>query len=321
MNDPRANIRAGIDAIDRAKAGDSKPKLLRLIGVKGSVPNLQEIQIKAKKARDRLLNLRTAELSLAQKAEADIRAKWKEHGVFRDEKGIRTDTIGDMARNNNIAREIKAVRKVRLEATAEERGKLLTVLRETKESLALMRKSWVNPVSVLMNSTLASPERATYAANLANAGAHGVEGAMRQALALNDQALAAAAVERYDLLDETTRSLVSFSKDDIAAAMVHDEWSKAAEAIGLSDYAVESGELAEREMRGDKISPDQKIRVGQRLMELEAKIGRKLDADGNVVDPDGEPVKYTGKVSISESNRRWFAEHGTYGTGGEINAD
>ncbi len=175
-----------------------------------------------------------------------------------------------MARNNNIAREIKAVRKVRLEATAEERGKLLTVLRETKESLALMRKSWVNPVSVLMNATLASPERATYAANLANAGAHGVEGAMRQALALNDQALAAAAIERYDLLDETTRSLVSFSKDDIAAAMVHDEWSKAAEAIGLSDYAVESGELAEREMRGDKISPDQKIRVGQRLMELEA---------------------------------------------------
>ena len=101
-----------------------------------------------------------------------------------------------MARNNNIAREIKAVRKVRLEATAEERGMLLTVLRETKESLALMRKSWVNPVSVLMNSTLASPERTTYAANLANAGAHGVEDAMRQALALNDQALAAAAIER-----------------------------------------------------------------------------------------------------------------------------
>ena len=90
----------------------------------------------------------------------------------------------------------------------------------------------------------------------------------------------------------------------------------ALEAFALADLAFAQSELTEREIHGKPLSPGDKTRIGLLKHDLEAQIGKKIDADGYVVDPDGEPVKYTGKVSISESNRRWFAEHGTHGTGG-----
>ena len=77
----------------------------------------------------------------------------------------------------------------------------------------------------------------------------------------------------------------------------------------------------EQEITGKSASANQKIKIGMMRAELETKLGKKLDTDGNVVEPEDDSVRYTGTVSISESNRRWFAENGTHGTGGEINAD
>ncbi len=68
--------------------------------------------------------------------------------------------------------------------------------------------------------------------------------------------------------------------------MVADEWAKATEALGLADYYRESGDLMAREIEGRRVSPNDKIRTGQRLRELEAKLGKSLDVDGK-----GEPPK------------------------------
>jgi hypothetical protein len=252
-----------------------------MIGVKSTIANLQEINTKATKTRARLHQLRTAEVESAQTAADTIKAKWKDQGVSIDEKGIRTDNLGDQQRRKFVEVDIKTARTERLAKTAEERAKLIATLGETRETLALVRRNWANPVGILMTKTLASDTRATYTANLAHAGPYELENTIRVALQNKDQALAAACLVRYDAMDRKTRDLVSYGKDDVAEAMVHDEWSMAVEAIGLADYAIESGELAEREMRGDKISPDAKIRVGMRLKELSIKIGRPVEGDGS----------------------------------------
>ncbi len=95
------------------------------------------------------------------------------------------------------------------------------------------------------------------------------------------------------------------------------EWSKVAEAVAVSSYLIGQGELADAELRGKPVSANARIGLGVKLHDIEVKIGRKLiDDSGNLTTgkPDDDPLQYTGKVSISESNRRWFAEHGTGGT-------
>ena len=133
--------------------------------------------------------------------------------------------------------------------------------------------------------------------------------------------LAAACLTRLDSIGKEGRKSVRFSRTDVAEVMAGADFLKAQEAFALADHAIAQSELAEREIQGHALTAGQKIKIGMMRTELETKLGKTLDADGHVIDPDGEPVKCTGKVSISESNRRWFAEHGTYGTGGEINAD
>ena len=50
-----------------------------------------------------------------------------------------------------------------------------------------------------------------------------------------------------------------------------------------------SGDLTARELEGRKIDPNAKIRVGQKLLELGAKIGKTLDIDGHELNEDGSP--------------------------------
>ena len=58
-------------------------------------------------------------------------------------------------------------------------------------------------------------------------------------------------------------------------------------------------------------------------VELEARVGKKFDDSGHALDADGkregEPLQYTGKTSISESNRLWFARQGLDDMGGQNN--
>ncbi len=172
-----------------------------------------------------------------------------------------------------------------------------------------------------MRSTLGSEKRATYTRNLERAGPTELENAIREAVPTGNRELAAACLTRLDSIGKESRKLVQFSKSDVAEVMAGAGFLKAQEAFGLADLAFAQSELAEQEITGKSASANQKIKIGMMRHELETKLGKTLDEAGNVVDPDDDSVRYTGKVSISESNRRWFAENGTHGTGGEINAD
>ena len=175
-----------------------------------------------------------------------------------------------------------------------------------------------------MSETLGSEKRSIYSRNLEFSGPAELNQAMSEAVRTSDKELAAACCVRIDSMGKEPRKLLKFSKSDLAEILAGDEWSKAIEAIGLADFAIAQSELADKEIRGIKVSPDEKIRVGQRLLELEAQTGKKFDNNGHSLNEDGtregEPVQYTGTVSISESNRLWFTRKGLDDKGGLANA-
>ena len=75
------------------------------------------------------------------------------------------------------------------------------------------------------------------------------------------------------------------------------------------------GELADIELRGQRVSADDRIGLGIKLRNAEAQIGHKLiDDEGKVTTGDSEKIGNPDpNISISESNRLWFARQGTGG--------
>ena len=264
--------------------------------------------------------MRAASVSAVEKHREQITAEYAELGMVENENGHgRLDTLGATRRKKMIDSAVVKFRKELNAATSEERAKLLSEQRESKATLDLVRSAWASPEAILMLESLGSEKRSNCSRDLASAGPTELTNAMKLAVQTGNKDLAAACCVRLDSIGKESRKLVQFSKSDVAGEVAGAGFLKAQEAFGLADLAFAQSELAEQEITGKSASANQKIKIGMMRHELESKIGRKLDADGHVIDPEVDSIRYTGKVSISESNRRWFAEHGTYGTGGEIN--
>ena len=280
MANPKAIIRAGLDAHERAKAGPTTPKLAALAGITGDPVSIQTICARVKTARERFAHLQAAEVEAAKISAADIKAGWRDRGVSIDENGIRSDSFTGTERRKLVAFDIKAAHMERKAATEDERAKLTTLLREAKTSLDLIRDLWSSQVAVLMRVTVGSEKRATYTANLAAAGPTEVDIAASVSARAGDKDLAAAACVRIDGLDKEARKSLKHSKADIAEEVVAVEYRAATEALGMADYYRESGDLMARELEGLPTNPNHKIRVGQKLRELETMLGRPLEGDG-----------------------------------------
>ena len=293
MANPKDLIRAGLDAHERAKNGPTTPKLAALAGITGDIHSLSEIVTNVKKARTRLVALKKAEVEEADAMAVAIKAVWKDRGVSIDERGIRSDNFTGTQRRKFIEDDIKQARKERQAITVEERAKHVVTLREAKTNLDLVRELWPSHVAVLMRQTLGSEKRATYTQNLAAAGPTEIDSAARTAAGTGDKNLAAACCVRIDAMGKEPRKLLTYTKSDIAEEMVAKEFNAATEFIGLADFYRASGDLMARELEGRKVSPDDKIRVGQNLRELALKIGKTLDADGNHTEEDGSPKNET----------------------------
>ena len=325
MTTPIQKIGLGIDALERAKNAPGKALLSALAAAPANITALSEIHTKVTKARDRLQKIRTVTVEAVREHREKVTSEYADFGMTANDSGQgRIDTLGVTRRKKMIEASVSTFQKEANAATAEERTKMLAEMREAKATLNLVRDVWASPVGVLMRDTLGSEKRSIYSRNLEFSGPAELNQAMSEAVRTSDKELAAACCVRIDSMGKEPRKLLKFSKSDVAEILAGDEWSKAIEAIGLADFAIAQSELADKEIRGIKVSPDEKIRVGQRLLELEAQTGKKFDNNGHSLNEDGtregEPVQYTGTVSISESNRLWFTRKGLDDKGGLANA-
>ncbi len=110
-------------------------------------------------------------------------------------------------------------------------------------------------------------------------GAFGVEVAMSRALADNDKEMAAAAIIAYDRLTAEQRKTVGFSRDDVAEALVWNEWRDMQVATEKTLYAVEMAHVIADQMQGKAVPAGKKTGIALRFHEAGLKIGVEFKED------------------------------------------
>ena len=244
----------------------------------------KQTYLRAFKAKHALEGILASEVAARDESVAAIKAAWAERGKHRDG-NIITDTMGDTERNKYAANEISSAHKLRMGKIAEKVAELRAEIAATRTLADEAKKLWHSPLSRLMTSTLASERRATLGDNLSRAGASEVELNMRLAMDTADADMAAACCARYEGLSKDARKGVSINRDDLAHALVADEWDEARKSMGMTLFALSTAELAIKDILGQKITSGEKIRTGLHRAELEADFG----ADN--INPDKPPVK------------------------------
>lgn len=299
MSTPTSKIRAGLDAIERAKSGESF-NLANLKGAPASVSDLNSLANKMTAKRDRLKVLAESIRTTVEKFTAEKKAEYAELGRVRDGNLI-TDTMGETRRRAMLDRAVAKFTRDARKVSADERARLMSEIRDITSRLAAVRHTF-DPVSILMRRTLADSKsasnRATYATVLASAGPVAVESALRDSVIGGNAALASAAIDRLSNMPRQHAKLVRFSKRDVAESLVSEEWTKARAFIAMIDLAEAESEHANGSADGARNTSELLIRVGQ----LRKELGELVPAPES--DPEGKDKPTQPGVL---SNEEWEA--------------
>ena len=283
-------IRKGIDALQASgvrSTADVNPaaKLAEMAGLNTSLQTIKETRHAAKTLRDRLVHVRTSLQKDIAAKEARIRREHDEMGWLEgDRPGHRIDQLGPNRRRVMRDAALNKMRKAIKSNVTDELAIARQNLVEQEKKLKLLDAAWASPLTVLNRTTLKSQDRATAQANLNGAGVHSVNTAAEEAVRTGDKAVAAAVTMAIDHLPKEQRSLLKFSREEIAASVIFDEFSAASEQLVMTEYLLEMSKDLTDEIDHGSIDPDRKIRTGTIKRELAAKLGKTeadIDDEGN----------------------------------------
>jgi len=286
-------IRKGIDALQAAgvrSTADVTPagKLAAMSGLDVSPHNLKTFRSSAKSLRDGLVRARESLEKEIKAKTARIEKEYSELGwIEGDRPGTRIDQLGADRRrsmkNKAIAQMTRTVRGTMNEKVAEAHR----VLKEHKDKLPFFEEAYHSPLLLLNRSTLLSNDRDTAQGILNGAGVHTINTAAAEAVRTNNRALAAAVTSAIDGLPKEQRQLLKFSREEIAASVVADEFLAAYEQLVMSKYLLTMSCDLVAEVEAGKVDHDQKIRTGLIKRDLAAQLGKteeSLDDEGGQVD-------------------------------------
>ena len=250
-------IGRGVTAtIDRAKAQTPNSRLTNLVKAPTTPQQIQEYASRFKQRRDRIRAIHVADTGYLEHRKPEIDRDVAGFGLSK------TETMQIIDKANQHAK------KERGQETAEERSKLADANRTDANVLNLIKSQWHTPEAVLLSATLGSAARAAYAANLKDASIHELNNAMVKAISTPDRDLAAACCSRLDTLNREQRTLAKFTKTELCETLVP-EYVIVQEAFALSELFHQQAMLTALEIDGKRISPDQKVKIGLVLAELE----------------------------------------------------
>lgn len=107
----------------------------------------------------------------------------------------------------------------------------------------------------------------------------GIEIAMTRALADRDKEMAAAACIAYDRLTAEQKQLVGYSRDDVAEALVWDEWRDMNVATAKTLFAVEMAHVIADQMQGKAVPAGKKTTISLRFQEAGLSLGLEFSED------------------------------------------
>lgn len=287
-------------------------KLVSMAGLNTNLTTIKEMRVATKRDRDRLSHIRKGVLDEIEKKSERIKREHDDMGWTPDEKGRgRVDQLGADRRRKLRDSALKQMRKAVLSNSTDEVAKIRGDIAERRDKLKLLHEAWASPLVVLNRTTLKSQDRATATANLVGQGAYAIDLAAAEAIRTGDGALGMAVCVAMDGLNKEQKSLLRYSKNEIAATLTFKDFSDAYESLEMSRYFLDASDLAANEIVGGPVTSKEKIRVGLIKESLAANLGKPVeDLDTDPNRPPVETLEHTGQVSISESNRRWFASHG-----------
>ena len=306
MANAKDKISAGVAKLEAESSGTKIPKLANLAGRRVGLPDLKLHRNETMTILANLRGLREKTVEAMTSREQAIREKYANEGwASGDRDGLRTDILGSTKRRKLVDRALIAAQREVVARVESEVSENLRKLSESKAYIASARTAWASPVSVLMRSTLSSPTRATYAANLSNSGPVELHDAAMAAVRNGDHALAAAVLARVDRLPASSRKSLAFSKSDVAEALVSDDVAQAVENLALSELAILLGDQEGKEAVGKKLDAGDTLARGSAQARVAAEIGRDLSmADFDPVDVPAEPTK---PAESNETNETTFA--------------
>jgi len=258
-------IGRGVDSIDRAKATIKTPRLANLRQAPTTPSEIQKFAITGKARRDRLRAIRTEDSAAMEKRTLEINVAVTALGLSATE----TRTAIDKG--------VLSARRERAEATQAERIKLAADGRADAATLNSIKAPWYSAVAILNTSSLKSQDRADYSANMKDCTPLELDNYFTTAVANGDRDLAAACCGRYNTMNKAAKSQVKTVLSEVAEVLVT-EFFVVQEAFALADLYHQESMLVALQIEGKRTSPDQKIKIGVMLAELQRDFG--------IADPD-----------------------------------
>lgn len=294
---PKEKIASGVtEAINKANKVRTTPKLARLARLPGNQKDLTELVAYARKVRNRLHKMRADTAVAFAKITEQKTEEYKRWGMTPgDKEGMWTDEFGVDRRIVARSRSIDRAQKAHARSTVNERDTLLSTMRAVVKDLDRAEPLFNSTVAMLLRQTMGDGKRAQYMRILQGAGPVAIMNAtldciIGQGDGVPNKALGAALVTLIEQ-SETLQDAVTYSRQDIADALVGDDYWAAFESLGMIRYFREQCEVAVMEMSGDGASIDRKKRAGIMKEELQTATLKLFNEAGDTVDAEGNVIK------------------------------
>lgn len=281
-------IRKGIDELKASGASstaDVSPAgaLAAIAGTPTALIDLKENRAAAKTIRDAMIHVRKHVTSEIKAKGARISREHDELGCVPNENGVgRFDDMGPTKRRQYRDRALNKMERTVRGGVDEKVTEARVNAKALRETLATLEEAYASPLKLLHRTTLLDKDRATAQTILAGAGVHALNSAAEEAVRTGNRALAAAVTSALDHLPRGQRQLLRFSREEVAASVVREEFVAAEEQLTMSRYLLHMVEDLAHEVVTGKVDPDRKVRTGTLKMELAAKLGKteaELDGD------------------------------------------
>lgn len=278
---PRGKIARGVLATEAARKGRRKPVLAHLVGAQTKPENLKVLLNGCRSRLSKLKAVRDAATTALADETAKIMTHYETEGYIVSDSGAKEDLLKDR-RRILIDRAVLAAKKIIYSAIESDVTELMVGVREDERRVAAAKEAFPSMIAHLMNSTLSSEARHVYMLNLSAAGQTGLLGAAKEALANNDKALGAAVIASIDNLPKRSRDAMTISRDDLAEALVHEQFYAAVDKIVVAEFILAEAHLTGREGLGRQRTSTDTVGLGIKRTEVEAALGRPLTDDDSV---------------------------------------
>lgn len=134
-------------------------------------------------------------------------------------------------RRHSLEKASTSIRNEVVKATDTSRWEVLKQMARAEEEILAVESQYQSPAHILMREGLGSPERSRFQDQISNSGPFELQNYAAHAVATDNKVLGAAILTRLDRMNRRDRELAGINRQELASALVSDEYRNAQAAI------------------------------------------------------------------------------------------